>query len=281
MHAPSLALVLSLVPSLALVTMVLARPAQAWSSLGHEVAGTIAQTHLDSTARDRVRDLLGDEGLGEASTWADRMRSDPDPFWQETAGPYHYVTVPPGQRYADVGAPPQGDAVSALTGFRGDLCKPGASLDQKRLALRFSLHIIQDLHQPLHAGNGRDRGGNDVPVVVHGEESNLHRVWDRDILASAGLDREALAERLLERARAPNSSEGASGDEGPLTWIGESTRLRDRLYPPPEAIGSAYLRRWLPVVKERVTLAGLRSAAWINETFRACPASGAQHLREE
>ena len=87
------------------------------------------------------------------------MRSNPEHFWQEVAGPFHYVTIPEGKTYAEVGAPDEGDSVTALAQFRKVLLDPKASREQKQLALRFTVHIIGDLHQPLHAGNGTDRGG--------------------------------------------------------------------------------------------------------------------------
>jgi hypothetical protein len=259
------------------VLIAIASPASAWawSSLGHETAGLIAATHLRPAAAGRVLELLGSESLAEASTWADRMRSDPAPFWQDEAGPYHYVTVPPGSSYEDAGAPPEGDAYTALAMFREELCNPRTDRDRQRLALRFALHIIQDLQQPLHVGNGRDRGGNDVPVTVAGDASNLHRIWDREILAHANLDRDALLARLRAGGRLKRQSVTAD----PLVWIRESAALRARLYPPPSTITATYLTRWLPTVEERVALAGLRSAAWLNETLEACgggrPAMGA------
>jgi hypothetical protein len=90
--------------------------------------------------------------------------------------------VPKGKHYHEVGAPEQGDSVTALAQFKATLLDKDASLEQKQLALRFIVHIIGDLHQPLHAGNGTDRGGNDVKVRFFWEDSNLHRVWDSQML---------------------------------------------------------------------------------------------------
>ncbi|MDP5054316.1 MAG: S1/P1 nuclease, partial [Congregibacter sp.] len=156
----------------------------AWGAMQHEIAAQIGAAYLSKVSRQRIRDLLGDESLADASTWADRMRDNPAPFWQEQAGPYHYVTVPPGRRYDQIGPPRHGDAVTALAQFAADLQNPGVSREHQQLALRFAIHIVQDLQQPLHVGNGRDRGGNDVVVQVHDEPSNLHRLWDRQIFES-------------------------------------------------------------------------------------------------
>ena len=244
--------------------------ALAWGALGHEVAGQIARDDLDARARARVHALLGDESLAEASTWADRMRSDPDPFWQTQAGPWHYVTVPRGRRYSEVGAPPEGDAVTALARFRRDLCDGDAPPARQQLALRFALHIIQDLHQPLHVGNGRDRGGTTIRVDVDGESETFHWVWDSIVPGSAGTDRQAFLAAIADDG---SLRPVAAGDDDPLTWIAESAALRERLYPPPARSDARYLARWLPVARERIALAGIRSAAWLNTTFAACAAA--------
>jgi S1/P1 Nuclease len=162
----------------ALLIVLTPTSAFAWGQTGHRVTGAIAEPMLSRRAAREVRAILGNETLAEASTWADEMRSNPDTFWQTTANPWHYVTVPTGQRYADLGAPAEGDAVTALARFAETLRNPSASGEEKRLALRFTLHIIGDLHQPLHAGNGNDRGGNDIRVTFFREPTNLHAVWD-------------------------------------------------------------------------------------------------------
>ena len=249
----------------ALLLLAVALPAQGWGWLGHQVAGDITWRYLDDTARDRVQHLLGAETLAEASTWADRMRDDPSDFWQNVAGPYHYVTVPVGRDYREVGAPRQGDSVTALTEFATVLRDRHSSGAERRLALRFALHIIQDLQQPLHVGNGRDRGGNDIAVAVHGEVSNLHRVWDYHIPASARRDRRGWLRELEQRQLLRPVT---SSDADPLIWIAESAKLRDTLYPPPSRVDQQYLHGHLPTVEERLALAGIRAAAWLNAVLQ-------------
>jgi hypothetical protein len=241
-----------------------APPGYSWSGPGHEVAGAIAERHLGPRARTRVRELLEQEPLATASTWADRMRSDPAHFWQEEAGPYHYVTVPKGLSYADVGAPTKGDALSALNMFARELRDPNTAPERQRLALRFSLHIVQDLHQPMHVGNGKDLGGNRTVVSVNGERSNLHRVWDSDILHSAGRNHRLWLDYFTDRglSRAP-----LSADADPQLWIAESAALRDTLYPAPKVINPTYLEYHLPQAERRLALSGVRSAAWLNAVF--------------
>lgn len=244
-----------------------AAPALAWGQTGHRVTGTIAEQHLSGLARARIRMILGDESLAEASTWADEMRSDPATFWQKTANPWHYVTVPVGRNYAQVGAPPEGDAASALKRFTATLHSPNASREEKQLALRFTVHIIGDLHQPLHAGNGTDKGGNDVKVTFFGENSNLHSVWDSGIVDRQNLSYSEYADRLNRRIHPQEVVTWWQAD--PAVWIAESTKLRDGLYPTTGSLSWDYAYKHLPTVEMRLQQAGIRMAAYLNQLLGA------------
>jgi hypothetical protein len=164
---------------LVVLSCLMAGPAFAWGQNGHRVTGALAEPLLSRKAKAQITAILGNESLAEASTWADEMRSSPEEFWQKTASPWHYVTVPEGKTYVEVGAPPEGDAYTALKQFAVTLKDPKATLAEKQLALRFSIHIIGDLHQPLHVGTRGDRGGlgrafgGSPTIVLHRDDSFL------------------------------------------------------------------------------------------------------------
>ena len=251
--------------ALLLLTLGPAVSALAWGPQGHRVAGTLTQAYLDDQTRRAVAAIVGEQGLASASTWADEMRGNPSPFWQTQAGPYHYVTVPPGRRYAEVGAPAKGDAITALAVFEKVLMDPDAPREQRQLALRFSLHIVQDLHQPLHVGNGIDRGGNDFKVTIAGKGSNLHRVWDSTIIGSAGLSDAAWARRLGRgQVTKVSVKAGASCSSDPERWIAESAALRERIYPASHRLDAGYFRKHLPDVERQLQRAAEASACWLS-----------------
>ena len=158
----------------------------AWGQNGHRITGAIATSLLTPETIAQIETIIGNESLAEASTWPDYMRSNTSDVGRKSS-PFHYVTVPPGKHYHDVGAPEQGDAMTALNQFTATLRSDTASPEEKATALRFVVHIIGDLHQPLHAGNGSDRGGNDVKLSYFGESSNLHRVWDTQMIEGQNL----------------------------------------------------------------------------------------------
>ena len=239
-------------------------PSLAWGAEGHRITGTIAEHYLSGLASAEIRSILIDESLADAATWPDEMRSDPAPFWQVTANPWHYVTVPDGKTYAEIGAPPEGDAYTALALFAATLKDPSASLEQKQLALRFIIHIIGDLHQPLHAGNGLDRGGNDIAVTVLGRRTNLHAVWDSDLVDQGAVWSDHAA-RLANAIQDDDLIDWWEPD--PLVWIGESAELRDTIYPAQKSIDPEYLQTFRPIADLRLQQAGVRLAAYLNLLF--------------
>lgn len=244
-------------------------PALAWGKTGHRTVAAIADTELSGLARAHVKQLLGVESLDEAATWPDDMRADPSPFWQETASPWHYVTLN-GLTYDH--APPEGDALEALARFSKTLRDPAASLADKQLALRFIVHLVGDLHQPLHAGKCCDRGGNDVKVTWFGKPTNLHAAWDSALVDYEQLSFTELAAKLERHIS--NQQVIAWWDVNPRDWVSESARIRDSVYPAAAKDGAdlpdlsyAYVYRFTPVMESQLQKAGIRLAAYLNAVF--------------
>lgn len=251
--------------------------ALAWGQIGHRVTGAIAQDYLSKDAQEALKVLFPHESLAEISTYADDNRSNPDPFWQKEAGPYHYVTVPNGETYHDEHhAPKQGDAYTALMKFSKIATDKAQSVELRRRAVHFIVHIIGDLHQPLHVGNGTDRGGNDVKLEFFWEMSNLHRVWDSGLI-----DRKQLSYTEWYQWLSPKITEQqrqAWSTSDPLVYINESQALRDDTYPQSGEyrrcaemeqcqLSWQYLYDHSPTVKRRLSMAGVRIAAYLNTLF--------------
>jgi len=250
---------------LMLCSVLFSGQAFAWGATGHRVIAEIADGYLSPEARLAVEDILGPETLAEASTWPDFMRADPSEFWQETANPWHYVTVPPGKTYEDIGAPEQGDAVSALGRFSGTVRDPEAAGEKQALALRFIVHIVADLHQPLHVGNGEDRGGNDFEVTWFGEPSNLHRVWDSHLIDSKNLSYTEMTEWLEAKITPAEFRRWNTADA--MVWVAESADIRPRIYPEDRDLRWDYGYAWTDTLYTRLQQAGVRSAVYLNALF--------------
>ena len=249
-------------------------PALAWGKTGHRVVAAIADAQLSGLARAHVREILGGaESLDEAANWPDEMRSAPGAFWQKTATPWHYVTLN-GIVYDH--APAEGDALQALTHFRAVLQDPKASIADKQLALRFVVHLVGDLHQPLHVGKCCDRGGNDVKVTWFGKPTNLHAVWDSQLVDDEQLSSTELAAKLERHIS--NQDVLNWWDLNPRSWISESAQIRDTLYPsapkpqkgegpPVPELSYNYVYKFTPVMERRLSQAGVRLAAYLNDVF--------------
>jgi hypothetical protein len=253
------------IPILAAAILCASSPAYAWGPIGHRITGAIADENLSGLARANVRLLLGVEDLAEAATWPDDMKSDPSPYWQKQASPWHYVTVREGDEYKPSDTPAEGDAMSALPRFTATLRDPKASLEDKRLALRFVVHIIGDLHQPLHAGGGDDRGGNDFKVTWFNRSTNLHSVWDSAMIEQRSLSYSEYA-GWLSRAITPQQTI-AWNDVNPSTWVRESIALRKTIYPSEPALSWDYAYQHRAEMDDRLKRAGVRIAAYLNWVF--------------
>jgi hypothetical protein len=173
--------------------------------------------------------------------------------------------VPPGKHYSEVGAPPEGDAMQALTKFAATLRDPNASLDEQRLALKFAVHLVGDLHQPLHVGNGNDRGGNDVRLEWFGTPTNLHRVWDTNMIASTDLSYTELSHWLNQAITPPLREQWR--ESNPLIWIAESAAILPTIYPSDERLSYDYRYTHLPTLERRLSQAGIRIAAWLDWVY--------------
>ncbi len=240
--------------------------ALSWGQVGHRVTGAIAEQYLTPEAQRAIGQLLINEDLAEASTHADEMKANPSKFWKKTAKPWHYVNVFDGKRYSDVAPPPEGNAVTALEMFSRQLKSQQSSFTQKQLALRFIVHIIGDLHQPFHAGNGKDRGGNDVKLKFFWEDSNLHRVWDSGLIDRQKWSYTEWTKILSRKISEQQVKEWSVID--PKVWIAESAKLRANLYPDSDTLSWDYQYQNLPIVKERLQMGGVRIAAYLNALFK-------------
>jgi hypothetical protein len=237
-----------------------------WGKTGHRVVGQIAENHLSPKAAAAVRELLGNDGLAEVSNWADEIRSDPA-TWKK-ADPWHYVNIPDGQTYADMEKNPAGDIIVALKRFEATLRDPNAPKEDKIHALKFMVHMIGDLHQPLHAGKREDLGGNRVTVhwFRNAEATNLHAVWDDLIIEQEKLSFTEWT-RFLDHASPAEIKDWQASSY--VTWMGESYKLRDRCYDfkPELPLSYDYVYKNLPVVKHRLLQAGIRLAGTLNSLF--------------
>jgi hypothetical protein len=255
----------------ALATSVMVGPAWGWGRLGHRVAGKIAESRLTPAAKAAVAALLEPgETLADVSTWADEVRRD-----YRESGPWHYINIPITEPKYDVKfVPKEGCVITKIEDFRKILADKNAPRLERQKALKFLVHFVQDMHQPVHVGHRDDRGGNDLQVQFFDEGSNLHRVWDSGLIDRAN-HTEAEWVEALTKTITPEFAEAWSKG-GPPDWATESLDIARQAYrnPPDNSelkkgakLGQPYQDANLPLAERRVTQAGVRLAWMLNTIF--------------
>lgn len=269
---PSVRVCLQLVAA-SVLSAVCAGNAAAYGPTGHRIVGDIAESYLCRDARATVGALLDGESLAEAGTWADRIRGDPD--WRH-AGPWHYVNVADDDPVQRASGGERGDVLQAIARFHAELADPAVPDRYRADALRFLVHFIADVHQPLHVGRASDRGGNDIVVMLGGKRSNLHRLWDAQALLKA--DRRTRDYRVADQTRAIRSLVAPDVERlqrtAVLDWADESQKLRPYVYAQVPARGGGsfrpdadYLARAREITMLRLGQAGVRLAGTLNGLF--------------
>jgi S1/P1 Nuclease len=238
-------------------------PVFAWGSTGHRVVGLIAERHLSPQAKAAVADLLAGETLARVGFWADEIKSDP--AW-EKASPWHYVNIADAAAYETAPKSSKGDVIEAIVRFEAVLRDRGASRLSRAEALKFLVHFVGDVHQPFHVGRAEDRGGNEILVTWHDEVSNLHAVWDSDLIESTGLSYTELAD-FIDRAT-PDEVRALQASDV-FEWARESQALRPTVYAIGDGrLGYTYSYRVMPIVERRLREAGVRLAGLLNRVFK-------------
>ena len=233
-----------------------------WGKTGHRASGEIAENYLTDKTRLEIKKILKDPSLAVASTWADEMRSNPD-FRKYSA--WHYVNMPYNVKYADSKKSSKGDVVQAIKICKKNLKDSNITLENKAFYLRFLVHLVGDIHQPLHVGRAEDRGGNDIKVKWFGNDTNLHRVWDTHIIDDFQMSYTELAEHLQNNFNASDISL-LTEDE----WIDESQQLVNKVYTQVkngDNLGYNYIYQNFDLVKLQLFTAGVRLADTLNGIF--------------
>ena len=243
--------------------------ALAWGQLGHRVVGELAEHQLSPAAHAEVGRLLAGEPeptLAGVSYWADELR-DTDSDLARQSRRWHYLNFPRGDcNYVPPRDCPDGQCVvAAINRYFLVLSDRRRSDTERTEALKFLVHFVADVHQPLHAGFGDDRGGNDYQLNFEGKGINLHSLWDARILGQghreAGEYAQALS-RLAPLAFDPTRH----SDRPAVEWAQESCRIVSTpdFYPPKGRLDARYLQRNQATAERRLRQAGARLADMIN-----------------
>lgn len=261
----------------------------AWGTTGHRVVGEVATRFLDIKVLVKANKLLGGQSLARVATWPDEIKSDPTTY-QHTFN-WHYTTWETSDhdhsQHEETST--TGLLLKSINDLSAVLRDPAATDEQKAFALKFIVHLVGDIHMPLHVGNGTDQGGNFCKVTYMGKNYNLHALWDEGLIDFTKLSYTELAKFI---------SEGKTADEvraiknsSVIDWALESKKIVPTIYPADVAASTdlmsiknyckkevtqeempklsfEYAYKHLPIIEKRLYEAGVRLAVLLNQNLK-------------
>jgi len=242
---------------------------QAWGPDGHATIGILAISQLRPDVRRELESIvnpLDDQTMLKACNWPDSIRETEEFAW---TAPRHYVNIPRGDfTYLESrDCPDQLCATQAIKQEAANLGNRQASKEQRWQAFAWLCHLVGDLHQPLHAGFADDRGGNDFDIIFKGEQMNLHRYWDSELINHRAGSWQNLI-RLVSASPIVQAGTNWS-PEMVNDWTNESHKLVvERLYPASMIIDESYERQSWELVQQQLNSAATRLALIINSELK-------------
>ncbi|CAM1374205.1 S1/P1 nuclease [Tenacibaculum xiamenense] len=235
-----------------------------WGPTGHRATGEIAEKYLTRKAKKKIQKLLKGESLAFVSTFADEIKSDRK---YSKFFPWHYVNMSLNKTYGISAKNKRGDLVTGIEYCIEVLKSKESTLEDKQFYLKMLVHFMGDLHQPLHIGRKEDKGANTIQVQWHGKGTNLHRVWDEDLINQWGMSYLELAknEKCLSKGEIKKIKQGTVVD-----WVHDTHKLTKRVYDsaePGENLRYRYSYVYMPIVREQLQKGGIRLAKILNEIF--------------
>lgn len=233
----------------------------AWGPEGQTVTVALAEKYLTPEAKAQITKIMSGASLASVATWADQAKNGAE--WGRTAS-WHYIDQESPK--SDVKALTEPTDVRDAISFCKEKLESGISDSEKLTWLKFLVHFVGDLHQPMHVGNPEDRGGNLTKITYKGKKVNLHALWDSVFIDEQKLDVNSYVEKLVRQSRPRKVlNETFNAD----VVIEENLNLRNFLYSFKAGnIDTQYSTKALEVTEERLWTGGVRLASLLNEIFR-------------
>lgn len=244
--------------------------ANAWGVLGHRIVGEVADHYINAKTRRAIQKILGTESIAMTSNWADFVKSDPNYNYLSN---WHYVNLPASLSKADVFSflenYPEANIYSKINEMTEVLKNKNSTADQKKLALRMVIHLVGDLHQPMHTARKEDLGGNKVLLTWFGQKTNLHRVWDSDLIDFQGLSFTEYTKAInyTTKQQVLNLQSTSLKD-----WVFESYEVCNKIYATgiknDDKLSFNYNFDWIETANQQLLKGGVRLAGVLNGVFK-------------
>ena len=243
-----------------------ARQALAWGQKGHDVVAYIAENRLTPEAAEKIDKVLGGHSPVYYANWMDNASHTPASAHTKS---WHYVNIDAGETLDTMTPNPNGDVLRAVDSLVVRLKSGGLSETEEFDALRMLIHLVGDMHCPMHQGHLSDLGGNRVPVTVFGKPSNLHAAWDTAIVEAAHNWSYTEWQDQIDRVAEDEATAIAAGE--PRDWVLETFDICRGIYdrtPEGTRISYDYVAEYAPVVEQQLLRGGIRLARLLNEIYR-------------
>ena len=247
---------------------VYAQTAFAWGKEGHIVVAKIAQSNLTNKAKAQIKTFMGSLELASIATWADDVRNSNEFKYSKT---WHYVDIPfSEQTFDSLRDCNNGDcAIAAIDSQIRVLRSATASRTEKQIALKFLVHFMGDVHQPLHCYDNNDRGGNLDTVYWFDTITNLHSVWDSKFIEKTNQPRAQYIARIIKWLTTAQKKMLVTGS---LTdWVNAAHLLTvntKMIVKNHSKLGVKYFNTYHPIVEHQLATAGIRLAKILNDIFQ-------------
>lgn len=237
-----------------------------WGQKGHDIVAYIAECNLTPAAYRKVVAALDGHSPVYYANWLDGASHTPEYAYTKT---WHYANVDEGNTYATQPRNEKGDVVQAVNEIVAKLKSGNLNSEEESLNLKMLIHLVGDMHCPMHAGRLSDRGGNNVKVKFFGKQCKLHSLWDSEIVESAHRWGYTEWQREIDRATRAERREIAEGS--PLEWFEQTYRAAVEVYkhtPEGASLSYDYVTHFTPTVEEQLLRGGIRLAHLLNEIYR-------------
>lgn len=235
----------------------------AWGQLGHYLIGYMAERQMKKSTLKKVEKVLYPMSLGRSGTWMDEIRSDRNYDYATT---WHYLTSKEGEYNPEI-QESTGDAFETIQRLKAELIAGGLSPKEESEKLKMLVHMVEDIHQPLHVGTGEDRGGNDVKIEFFGRPTNLHALWDSGMIERQGMSYSEIGDELYRRITPELQEQYRSATME--DWLKEAVSLRPAVYDLPEdrRLSYLYMYQHYHIAEERMIAASVRLAQILEEIY--------------
>lgn len=235
----------------------------AWGQMGHFLIGYMTEMQLKKSTKRKVEKILYPVSIARSGTWMDDVKSDKA---YDFASTWHYLNSRQGE-YDPTTQELSGDAFEAIKRIKAELKSGNLEPLKEAELLKMLIHLVEDIHQPLHVGNGEDKGGNDVRIEFFGQKTNLHSLWDSGMIERQGMSYTEIGNELYRRLTPAMrvKYQNASMED----WLKEAVALRPRVYDLPEnkKLSYAYVYNHYGVAEERMLAASVRLAQILTEIY--------------